>query len=206
MTCITSAVLDCNASGGSTGLQRAGPTAALHTHARHPQRLHPGRSSHRQDPRHPARTGTPPRPAGAGGDRQGLLGPHLPRLPAQTRHQGHHPRTHRLTRRPTQRPRTALRLDRTAYRRRNVVERCFHRLKQWRDIAIRYDKQPDRYLAAITLASTSIWLQTCPTRRCPGAEGVVHGIRCTAQEAGAVASGGLLLRLHALRSLHRVTA
>ncbi|MET9346150.1 IS5/IS1182 family transposase, partial [Streptomyces termitum] len=41
---------------------------------------------------------------------------------------------------------------------RNVVERCFHRLKQWRGIATRYDKRPDHYLAAITLASTLIWL------------------------------------------------
>ncbi|MFB7952766.1 transposase [Streptomyces sp. NPDC056045] len=34
--------------------------------------------------------------------------------------------------------------DKNAYRRRNVVERCFHRLKQWRGIATRYDKHPDR--------------------------------------------------------------
>jgi transposase len=50
--------------------------------------------------------------------------------------------------------------DRAVYRRRNVVERCFNRLKQWRGIATRYEKQPDRYLAAITLASTLIWLDT----------------------------------------------
>jgi len=31
--------------------------------------------------------------------------------------------------------------DPAVYRRRNVVERCFHRLKQWRGIATRYDKQ-----------------------------------------------------------------
>ena len=43
---------------------------------------------------------------------------------------------------------------------RNVVERCFHRLKQWRGIATRYDKRPDRYLAAITLANTLSWLDT----------------------------------------------
>ncbi|MER8226283.1 transposase [Streptomyces sp. NPDC094143] len=49
--------------------------------------------------------------------------------------------------------------DKAAYRRRNVVERCFHRLKQWRGIATRYDKRSDRYLAAITLASTLIWLE-----------------------------------------------
>lgn len=45
-------------------------------------------------------------------------------------------------------------------RRRNVVERCFHRLKQWRGIATRYDKQPGRYCAAITLVSALIWLDT----------------------------------------------
>ncbi|KUH39057.1 transposase [Streptomyces kanasensis] len=50
--------------------------------------------------------------------------------------------------------------DRAVYRRRNIVERCFHRLKQWRGIATRYDKRPDRYLAAVTLAGTLIWLDT----------------------------------------------
>ncbi|WP_405762133.1 hypothetical protein [Streptomyces sp. NBC_00045] len=35
---------------------------------------------------------------------------------------------------------------------------CFHRLKQWRGIATRYDKHPDRYQAAISLASTLVWL------------------------------------------------
>ncbi|MGW5768756.1 hypothetical protein ACWEVY_06370 [Streptomyces longwoodensis] len=59
--------------------------------------------------------------------------------------------------------------DRAVYRRRNVAELCFDRLKQWRGIPTRYDKQPDRYLAAITLASTLIWLQTRSTRRCLGA-------------------------------------
>ncbi|MFJ9623125.1 transposase [Streptomyces sp. NPDC101181] len=47
-----------------------------------------------------------------------------------------------------------------AYQRRNVVERCFHRLEQWRGIATRQDKHPYRYLAAITLASTLIRLDT----------------------------------------------
>ncbi|MFM9368438.1 transposase [Streptomyces sp. Da 82-17] len=48
--------------------------------------------------------------------------------------------------------------DKAVYRRRNVVERCFHRLKQWRGIATRYEKHPARYQAVITLASTLIWL------------------------------------------------
>ncbi|MFF8279681.1 IS5 family transposase [Streptomyces lateritius] len=50
--------------------------------------------------------------------------------------------------------------DKRTYRRRNVAERCFHRLKQWRGIATRYDMRPDRYLAVVTFASTLIWLDT----------------------------------------------
>lgn len=48
--------------------------------------------------------------------------------------------------------------DKALYRRRNVVERCFQRLKQWRGIATRYEKQPDHFHAVLTLASTLIWL------------------------------------------------
>jgi transposase len=43
--------------------------------------------------------------------------------------------------------------DQQLYRRRNVVERCFNRLKQWRGIATRYDKTAESYQAAVTLAS-----------------------------------------------------
>jgi transposase len=39
------------------------------------------------------------------------------------------------------------------YKRRNVVERCFNRLTQWRGIATRYDKSAESYQAAVTLAS-----------------------------------------------------
>ncbi|MFJ1598325.1 transposase [Streptomyces sp. NPDC088261] len=58
-------------------------------------------------------------------------------------------------RRHRERPR---RFDRATHRRRNTVERRFHRPKQWRTIATRYDTRPDRYLAAITPASTPICL------------------------------------------------
>ncbi|MBW3624167.1 MAG: transposase, partial [Armatimonadetes bacterium] len=44
------------------------------------------------------------------------------------------------------------------YRHRNVVERCFLRLKQWRRIATRYDKRAETYLAFLTLASIILWL------------------------------------------------
>ncbi|MCG7523350.1 IS5 family transposase [Streptomyces sp. OfavH-34-F] len=50
------------------------------------------------------------------------------------------------------------RLDRTAYRRRNVVERCFSRLKQNRALATRYDKRAAHYQAMVTLACLQLWL------------------------------------------------
>lgn len=49
--------------------------------------------------------------------------------------------------------------DADAYRDRNVVERCFNRLKQWRGIATRYDKHARNYCAGILLASILIWLK-----------------------------------------------
>ena len=48
--------------------------------------------------------------------------------------------------------------DKSVYRQRNVVERCFNRLKQFRRIATRYEKKADNYLAMLTLASIFIWL------------------------------------------------
>jgi transposase len=42
-------------------------------------------------------------------------------------------------------------LDRTAYKRRNVIERLFCCLKNWRRIATRYDRLAEYYLAVIAL-------------------------------------------------------
>ncbi|MFJ1876862.1 IS5 family transposase [Streptomyces chartreusis] len=47
--------------------------------------------------------------------------------------------------------------DKQLYKQRNVVERCFNRLKQWRGIATRYDKTAESYQAAVTLASLLMW-------------------------------------------------
>jgi transposase len=47
---------------------------------------------------------------------------------------------------------------RVAYRRRNVVERCFQRLKQHRAIATRYDKTATSYQGMLDLATLLIWL------------------------------------------------
>lgn len=50
-------------------------------------------------------------------------------------------------------------LDRKAYRRRNVIERMFGRLKNWRRIATRYDRLAVNFLAAIALVATiTQWL------------------------------------------------
>ena len=48
--------------------------------------------------------------------------------------------------------------DREAYRRRNVVERCVNRLKQWRGIATRFEKRAANFRAMVVLAATMIWL------------------------------------------------
>ncbi|MDQ0808379.1 transposase [Streptomyces sp. B3I7] len=46
--------------------------------------------------------------------------------------------------------------DREAYKRRNTVERCINKLKQWRGLATRYDKTAALYLAGLRLAATFI--------------------------------------------------
>ena len=43
------------------------------------------------------------------------------------------------------------------YRQRNLVERFFNRIKQFRGIATRYDKNPANFMAAIKLIYTRIW-------------------------------------------------
>lgn len=48
--------------------------------------------------------------------------------------------------------------DKAAYRQRNLIERCFNRLKQFRRVATRYEKQAANYLAMLTVASIVLWL------------------------------------------------
>ena len=43
--------------------------------------------------------------------------------------------------------------DPTLYARRNTIERCFGRFKQWRGLATRYDKYATVYLGGLTLAA-----------------------------------------------------
>lgn len=48
--------------------------------------------------------------------------------------------------------------DKQLYKRRNVVERCFNRLKQARSVATRYDKTATSYKATVTIAALLQWL------------------------------------------------
>ena len=48
--------------------------------------------------------------------------------------------------------------DRDIYKSRHLIENFFCKLKQFRAIATRYDKTARNFLAAIHLASVTIWL------------------------------------------------
>lgn len=49
--------------------------------------------------------------------------------------------------------------DAQAYRGRNVVERSFALIKQWRGLATRYDKLAVTYRAGVTLSACITWLR-----------------------------------------------
>ena len=46
--------------------------------------------------------------------------------------------------------------DRQTYKRRNVIERCFCRLKDFRRISTRYDKRADSFQAFLFLAASAV--------------------------------------------------
>ncbi|GAA2566039.1 IS5 family transposase [Streptomyces fimbriatus] len=50
--------------------------------------------------------------------------------------------------------------DREAYRRRNMIERCFNRLRGFRGIAIRYEKTATSCEAAVALAPFLLWARS----------------------------------------------
>ena len=45
------------------------------------------------------------------------------------------------------------------YRYRNLVERFFNKIKQYRAVATRYDKTPENFLAGVKPASLRIWMR-----------------------------------------------
>jgi transposase len=73
--------------------------------------------------------------------------------------------SHTIPQRTDQKERRAARpggppiFDKEAYyRRRNVVERCVGRFKQWRSVATRYEKRAVNYRAMVVIASLMMWL------------------------------------------------
>ena len=65
--------------------------------------------------------------------------------------------------RRARKPGRPLAFDREAYRRRNVVERCMNRLKQWRSVATRYEKRAANYRALVVIAALMLWLDSSDT-------------------------------------------
>lgn len=66
---------------------------------------------------------------------------------------------------PTQKDRKIQRsIHPDIYRQRNVVERYFCKLKHFRRVATRFDKLARNFLAAVTLASTRLWLRAYESR------------------------------------------
>lgn len=47
--------------------------------------------------------------------------------------------------------------DRQAYRQRNLIERMFARLKDFRRVATRYDKLARNFLTGVLIATTVLW-------------------------------------------------
>ena len=61
---------------------------------------------------------------------------------------------------PTKRNRLIqLPVDATIYALRNMVERCFNKLKNARRLATRYDKTADSYLGFIHIVSIRLWMR-----------------------------------------------
>ena len=46
------------------------------------------------------------------------------------------------------------------YKYRNLVERFFSKIKHFRAVATRYDKDPGNFLASVKLAAIRVWLRT----------------------------------------------
>ena len=47
--------------------------------------------------------------------------------------------------------------DKAIYKQRNVIERMFCRFKDWRRIAMRYERNIKNFMAVVALAAAVIW-------------------------------------------------
>ena len=61
---------------------------------------------------------------------------------------------------PTQRDRKVQRsVDPALYRKRNLIERFFNKLKHFRKVATRYEKSAQNYMAVVLIASSRLWMR-----------------------------------------------
>ena len=58
---------------------------------------------------------------------------------------------------PRKTRKTQYNYDKAIYKQRNIIERMFCRLKDWRRIATRFDRNLKTFMAAIALAAIVIW-------------------------------------------------
>ena len=64
---------------------------------------------------------------------------------------------------PRSNRKTPIEYDHEAYQRRNLIERCVNRLKQFRRIATRYEKTARAYLSMLCTAAARLWIKTVNT-------------------------------------------
>ena len=64
---------------------------------------------------------------------------------------------------PRSNRKTPIAYDHEAYKRRNLIERCVNRLKQFRRIATRYEKTARAYLSMLCIAAARLWIKTVNT-------------------------------------------
>ena len=69
--------------------------------------------------------------------------------------------------------------DRAKYKWRNLIERLFNKLKNWRRVATRYDKTKESYLGFVALASVKLWipLSTKPSNRPNGKQALLRAMK-----------------------------
>ncbi len=60
---------------------------------------------------------------------------------------------------PKQNRKASVTFSKWVYKQRNAVERFFNKIKQFRAIATRYEKNPLNFLAAIKLVAALVWIR-----------------------------------------------
>jgi transposase len=117
-----------------------------------------------RDPGAPTRRGPPPHPPSNRDRGQGVLVAGDPHRAPPPRHHQLHPREPRdqqaHRKRRGSRGGRPVSYDAKTYTGRNVVERAFNTLKQWRGLATRYDKYAVVYRGGVVLAAILSWLRS----------------------------------------------